>query len=202
MKKHHTMKAPETTRKLQMYWNVPTWAPTKGKYCKLTTPVCRWLEELIAEQQQLLLHHDISIHKSLKADEDLQNLCHSVNKLRIVNWNLCDQKIYVTSEKIYSHSAWNEELQTRFNKFDEKTGIVTREPGGRVAVWKRDMKLSKNRTLIDALSKRLSSFHEKRGKIDFNSPPMIEYNISISSTRIELDSICCAFLNSFLPNAS
>ena len=184
----------------RMYWNVPTWAPTKGKYRELSTPICRWMTELIeGRSQQMELFDDIALRNSLDSDVEMMNLCLLVNILRQVNWILCDNKIITSDGVTYDDTGWNNTLQNRFETVKVLRNNDMNKPIERLTVWKRDMKVSKYCTLIIALSNRLRSFHDKRNKINFNSPPMIEYNISISQMRIELNNICCLFLDKYLP---
>ena len=89
-----TIKTNET-KKGQMYWNVPPWAPTEGKYREMSTPIYRWLKELIIQHRQMMLGGDTLIQESLVVDEDLMNLCLLVNKLRTVNRDLCNKKVFI-----------------------------------------------------------------------------------------------------------
>jgi len=200
------IKTNEQKRKGQIYWNVPPWAPTEGKYREMSTPIYRWLKELIIQHRQMMLGDDKSIRRSLTADEDLMNLCILVNKLRIVNRDLCNKKVIIEQTKEYDMSAWDEDLQRRMEAITEiknKTQKVCKDRSkstiGHVSVWKKDMKVSKKCNMISAFYNRLASFHAKRTKIDFSSPHLIAYNLSISPLRMEVDEICCSFLCQFLP---
>ena len=197
-------------KKNQRFCNVPVWAPTTGKYNELSKPLERWLLHLIAAHQKLLDNNHDDIVNAFDNDHDMVKLCLKVDQLRALNQNLCEKKIILpTGEiRIFEIPA---KLSTRMihlrsrvdgNCFKEIAHHQKNHDKNnkiKVTIWKKDREVLKYMHLFDTLVNRLNSFHEKKTKIDFSSPALIKYNVSLSQPRISLNTVCCNFLMAYVP---
>ncbi len=192
------------------YWNVPPWAPKSGKICELSKPLLRWFKELMTECKSLISDekgHSLKI-EDVQSDAELNHICILVNELRLVNRNLCNGVIKIDNDTCYEPSRDMQSLMKKINQLKKiRTSVVqgnANEIGSSskqnyIAIWKRDMRITKNKRMIVNLTNRLSSFVHKQDKIDFNSPALVLYTESLSPIRIEVDMMCCGFLEYFVP---
>ena len=160
------------------YWNVPPWAPKNGKICELSKPLLRWFKELISECNSLINdknEHNLKI-EDVQADAELNHICFLVNELRLVNRNLCNGVIKNDNDTCYETSQNMESLKKKINHLKKIKPPVEQRNADEmrsssklnyIAIWKRDMRITKNKKMIVNLTNRLSSFVQKQDKIDF-----------------------------------
>ena len=204
--KKHT-KTKHKNGKPQVFCNVPKWAPTKGKYTEMCKPLERWMRSLMSERRLLLDKGSLCLLRQINNDKEMVHLCVKVNRLRCLNLELCDNKIILENNErgtITMEPAVrlivmkleaiggndNDEINRAFGNNAEDDIWMS--------IWKRDHSIGKNIPLLNSFIKRLESFHAKRHKINFCSPPMISYNKSLSGLRICLNTVCCEFLLEFV----
>jgi len=188
-----------------LFSNVPTWAPTVGKFTELCKPVERWLLSLISEHRLLQQRGDShTILRTIENDAEILDLCLKINDLRCINLLLCDKKIILTEGEVCKIELAPElrdkilYLEKKTRNRDTSTKLREDVTDVHLSIWKNDNSFGRNINLVDSLRNRLTSFHDKRNKINFLSPAMVSYSMSLSQIRLNFNKVCCDFISEFI----
>lgn len=192
---------------------VPNWAPKKSNFVGMSKPIEKYLRILMEAHDEMVTNSGVEVIEGFRNDEDLCRLCYIVENVRRMNWNICGSQIILNTGELYederSGDLINRIAAMRMllenaddvpaNERDEFFPPVEDHVRVILMTWKEDYAYHQSMPLFVELFTRLKKFHEKRSKIDFSSPALQTYNRALSKPRIDLNSICCRFLDVFLP---